>query len=266
MEKNLRYTGPEGTPLLETINKMERLYQVPVAYFEGLAEDIMAKIRLSGLTGHLSFQVPEGYFTGLADQIMHRIRSEQAAGGGLEQERHFQSAAVTSELKEIAPFLLEIGNQNVYKVPSGYFDKLSPLSATEQMALTTATLQTNGENEGAKVIALTPRKRIWRTAVAAAAVVVVLFSGQRFFTHHHDAKVLPVSNNQFASKISTGNGNFDSGLSQLSDEEIIGYLSTPVPAQLDSMSQKAAEETQKAISSMTNEELENYLDRTPATY
>ncbi|SEA12044.1 hypothetical protein SAMN05192529_108141 [Arachidicoccus rhizosphaerae] len=263
MEKNLRYTGPEGTPLLETINKMERLYQVPVAYFEGLAEEIMTKIRLGNLSGHLGFQVPEGYFAGLADQIMHRILSEQHTdAGGRQSLNSFQNAAVASELNEIAPFLLQIGNQNVYRVPAGYFERLSPLGYKEQ----DLQIQTTADAQGGKVIALTPRKRIWRTAVAAAAVVVVLFSGQRFFTNHHDAKVLPVSNNQFASKISTNNDSFAAGLSELSDEEIMGYLSTPDPAQKDSMSQQADEETQKAISNMTNEELENYLDRTPATY
>jgi hypothetical protein len=267
MEKNLRYTGPEGTPLLETVNKMERLYQVPVAYFEGLAADIMAKIRLGDFSGHMNFQVPDGYFTGLADQIMQRIQSEQISRDVLEEKQSFKNEGMAAELADIAPLLLQIGNQNVYSIPEGYFEQLNPLLPAEQADNVAKDWSSNAARQGGKVIPLSTGKRVWRTAVAAAAVVVVLFSGERFFSGHHDAKVLPVSNNQFAAKITTGNDSFNAGLSELSDEDIMGYLRGPGPVSTkDSLSQEAAEETQKAISSMTNEELENYLDRTPATY
>ncbi|GAB3347363.1 hypothetical protein GCM10027566_01540 [Arachidicoccus ginsenosidivorans] len=270
MEKNLRYTGPDGTPLLDTINKMERLYQVPLFYFEGLADEIMAKIRLENFSGNMGYQVPKDYFTGLADQILSRIHASEKTAPS-HQQPDFQQLSVQKELESVAPFLLEIGNKNVYTVPAGYFSSLQPLQITQKLAETKADITTSNkttDNSGTKVIPLTARKRIWRTAVAAAAIVVVLFSGERYFTNHHQHSVMPVSNNQFASKInSADNDSFNAaGLSELSDEEIMGYLSTPDPTHKDSLSEQAAKETQKAISSMTNEELENYLERTPATY
>lgn len=263
MEKNLRYTGPDGSSILDAVNKMERLYQVPLSYFEGLADEIMAKIRLGAFSANTGYQVPEGYFSGLADKIMSRIHAEGRTTSGRQNE--FSDPAVSGELEQVAPLLLQIGNQNVYKVPEGYFESLSPSEAVGPYSAAHEN-RIIEEKTGGKVIALTPRKRIWRTAVAAAAIVVVLFSGERYFTNHHDSNIPRATGTQFASKIQTNNDSFRSGVSQLSDEEIMGYLSTPDPALRDSMNEKATEETQKAISSMTNEELESYLERTPATY
>lgn len=262
MEKNLRYTGSGGTPILDTVNKMERLYKVPLSYFEGLADEIMAKIRLGTFSGNMGYRIPEGYFSGLAGQIIDRIHSERKMTSDLQSD--FRDPSVYQELKDIAPLLLQIGNQNVYEVPKGYFQGLSAADMVQAEAGRELTSIRNDDD--GKLIPLTPRKKIWRTAVAAAAIVVVIFSGQHYFTNHHDSSVPPPSGNQFASKLNTGNDSFRSGISELSDEEIMGYLSTPDPSLRDSMSEKAAEETQKAISSMTNEELENYLERTPATY
>lgn len=262
MEKNLRYTGPDGNSILDAVNKMERLYQVPLSYFEGLADEIMAKIRLGAFSGNLGYQVPAGYFSGLADQIMSRIQSEE--NSATSPKNDFRDAAVYQELAEVAPLLLQISNQNVYEVPKGYFESLTSDQAmrSDDMIQTTVTEKdTNG-----KVIPMRSSKSIWRTAVAAAAIVVVLFSGERYFTNYHNNTVPQATSNQFASKINTNSDSFFTGISTLSDEEIMGYLSTPDPTLRDSMSDKAAEETQKAISSMTNEELENYLERTPATY
>jgi len=273
MEKNLRHTGPGGTPLLDTINKMERLYQVPQSYFEGLSGEIMARIRLESFSGKINYQVPEGYFEGLADQIIGRIHAAESTAATPQDQQGFQQESVQEELASVAPFLLSIGNRNVYSVPAGYFQNLQawPLANTaatgDTKADSTNPNQINHHNKGGKVIPLTPVKRIWRTAIAAAAIVVVLFSGERYFSNQHQHQATPVSNNQFASKINAAdNDSFNADVSGLSDEEIMGYLSTPDPSLKDSMSEQAAKETQKAISSMTNEELENYLERTPATY
>lgn len=264
MEKNLRHTGPEGTPILDTVNKIERLYLVPHGYFEGLAEETMTRIRMEAFSANMGYQVPEGYFSGLAGQIMSRIQSADESTAELQND--FRNPLVAQELAEVAPLLLQIGNKNVYGVPTGYFESLSSDQAMGTVAPEASARLSTHKDKGGKVIALTPSKRIWRSAVAAAAVLVVLFSGEHYFTKHHDTSVTPATKNQFASKINTNMDSFPSDVSTLSDEEIMGYLSTPEPSLGAKGDEIATEETQKAISTMTNEELENYLDRTPATY
>ena len=274
MEKNLRYNSEEGYPILGAINKIDRLYEVPLHYFEELPAAIMAKIRLNGVSREMGFSVPEGYFAGLASQIMTRIHAEDQLG--LEHSSEIEAKTtdnqtVEEELAEVAPFLLGISRKDVYSVPQHYFASLAPLDVVQPSAS-----QELGEQQvGAKVVPMDSKRSIWRTAVAAAAVVLVLFSGQRFLSHQkgHNRGDVPVSTgNQFAAKIYT---NTDSqattdntlGLEELSDEEILNYLNTVDPSSVhDSVDKVVTEETQKAISDMSSEELESYLERTPAIY
>ena len=268
MEKNLRYDSADGTPILDSLKKTDRLYQVPTAYFDELPDAIMAKIRLNNLTKDAGFTVPEGYFEGLAGQIMSKIHAENLA---VPLVTTTASQSVEEELEEVAPFLLQISKKQVYSVPNGYFESLNPLRLADKAE---QPVDSEDRAEGGKVISMNSRNGLWRTAVAAAAVVLVLISGQRFFSSQQSGNnngVPEHSGPQFAAKIYTENDSFDKGatigLEELSDDEILGYLSTPDPSTpSDSLEEAATEETQKAISDMTNEELESYLEKTPATY
>lgn len=81
-------------------------YQVPAGYFDGLAEQVLQRIRaeeentpvLPNTTN--PYQVPQGYFEGLAAQVMQRIKASE----------------------ESFPFLPQATNP--YKVPGGYFEEL----------------------------------------------------------------------------------------------------------------------------------------------
>lgn len=256
MEKNLSNTDPKGTPFLDAVDKTQRLYRVPASYFEELAAEVITRIRLDNLSVSMDYEVPKGYFSQLPAQIMDRIHSERQGLTKLYQTYSFKDPAVVEELKAVAPFLLQIGNHNVYQVPADFFEQFE---AQRQSAPET-------QKAAAKVIPLTRRKRIWRAAVAVAAVLVVLFSGERYFMEHQEESTIAESSNQFASKISTDNDSFRAGLSELTDQEILSYLSTPTMTLVDSVNEQLEEETQKAISTMTNEELESYLERTPAIY
>ena len=273
MKKNLRYNSQEGYPILGAINKIDRLFQVPVGYFDGLPEAIMAKIRLDSVSKDMGFQVPDGYFAGLASQIMTKIHADQQINDQKEPVLKTQTAdrqEVEEELQAVAPFLLQISRKDVYSVPEHYFESLDPLQANKKASISNQT----EEPTGAKVVPLHSRNSIWRTAVAAAAVVLVLFSGQRFFSnqHKHGDQLPESTGTQFAAKIYTNTdseeaGSTTIGLEQLSDEEILSYLNTVDPSSAnDSIDEILTEETQKAISNMTSEELESYLERTPATY
>lgn len=255
MEKNLiNKNGPEDGSILASIDKKARLFKVPVAYFEGLSDEIMACIRIREYSRQLDYQVPKGYFVSFAGEVLQRIKNE-AKGSGAKAGFSEPENDIQAELAQVAPLLLKIGNKNVYQVPGGYFENLSPLDSV------------NEEAEEIKVIPITAKKKFWRTAVAAAAILGVLVSGERYFNHdaNNGQPNAPVT--QFAATVDTNNDSFQRNLSGLSDFEIAEYLkSQPDLSTKDSMFLEGASETQQAISDMTNEELETYLDRTPATY
>lgn len=269
MEKNLfNSNSPDHGGFLGMINAKERLYSVPPAYFEGLAGEIMAKIfALAEGSRNMGYQVPQGYFEGFAGQVLRKIKQTNKDVTDLQDNglsvQGFKNEHIREELSECAPLLLNIGNRNVYQVPSGYFDRF-PTTRLIGNELKNAP---STEDKETSVVAITPMKKFWRTAVAAAAILGVLFSGERYLNHANKSSDPNPSSNQYAATIQDSNANFQQHLSGLSDLEIVNYLKTPEPtAGLDSISEKAAVETQKAISGMTNEELETYLERTPATY
>lgn len=271
MEKNLMNSNsPDHGEMLSRINPKERLYTVPPTYFEGLADEIMAKILSLGKTTsrEMAYNVPKGYFEGFAQQVMSRILEEKGADVDYQEtsgaSTGFGSEDIREELSKCAPLLLSIGNANVYEVPAGYFNQFATPGFIPRLVLTD---ETTTEEQNAPVVAMTPMKKFWRTAVAAAAILGVLISGERYFNHSSKPASPTPSSNQYAATIQDSNANFQQHLSGLSDLEIVNYLKTPEPITgLDSISEKAAVEAQKAISGMTNEELETYLERTPATY
>lgn len=269
MEKNLMNSnGPDHGDILGRINPKERLYTVPPTYFDGLAEEIMAKIlSLGGTSRDMAYQVPKGYFEGFAQQVLDRIKETKGANIDYQESnlasQGFRNEQIREELSQCAPLLLTIGNGNVYEVPQGYFDRFPTTGLTGREL----TDESSNQEQEAPVVAITPMKKFWRTAVAAAAILGVLISGERYFNHANKPSSPNPSSNQYAATIQDSNANFQQHLSGLSDLEIVNYLKTPEPTTgLDSISEKAAVETQKAISGMTNEELETYLERTPATY
>ena len=111
------------------VNAMpQNIYQVPVGYFESLAEQILNRIRalkednaeeeltnlsplLKSLFGKTSYSAPAGYFEALAEQVLNRIRALEA------------NAA--EELNHLSPLLKSISRNTSYSAPAGYFDSLS---------------------------------------------------------------------------------------------------------------------------------------------
>ena len=90
-------------------------YALPMGYFTELPSAIMEKIRievvLQGGSGQ-AYQAPEGYFEGLSENILAKIQQQPGA-----------SSEVRAELEAVAPFLNTLGKQPLYTVPPGYFEQ-----------------------------------------------------------------------------------------------------------------------------------------------
>ena len=121
-------------------------YTVPAGYFEGLAGELLQRIKADMSTPVLPqtnnpYQVPQGYFEGLADKLLHRIKEEphpiplslrRGAGGEVYEvpQGYFDTLAdkLLQRIKEEEPVLspaLQQAKQVTYEVPQGYFDTLA---------------------------------------------------------------------------------------------------------------------------------------------
>ncbi len=137
------------SPSLISLNQ-SNVFIVPKGYFEGLATDIIAKIKQESLliaAKSNTFQVPENYFETLSDSILSKIRID---------ENEF-----VDELKNVAPLLNTISKQNIYTVPKNYFETFEVNKIKQQPA---------------KVISLSIARR-WVTYAAAAIIAGVLITG-----------------------------------------------------------------------------------------
>lgn len=108
-------------------------YTVPVGYFDGLAEQVLRRIKaleaatIAGELNHLApvlaslpvqtpYTVPAGYFESLPELVLSRVRTADTSG-------------VQDELGELSPLLAGLSRKTPYQVPAGYFDSLQPGAA-----------------------------------------------------------------------------------------------------------------------------------------
>ena len=143
-------------------------YTVPAGYFEGLAGELLQRIKADMSTPVLPqtnnpYQVPQGYFEGLADKLLHRIKEEphpiplslrRGAGGEVYEvpQGYFDTLAdkLLQRVKEEEPALspaLQQAKQVTYEVPQGYFDSL-PATILNRIKAE----QTDGVNEELEIL------------------------------------------------------------------------------------------------------------------
>ena len=155
----------------------QNIYAVPPGYFEGLADQILHRIKaleatnakeelnyLSPLLGNVSkempYTVPAGFFQDPSDYLLKKIR---------EHEDHQTSE---QEIGSLSPLLGSLKNKNPYTVPSGYFDTLETKVVRQGE-------DSFGDNKETKVISIT-RRRWYRLAVAAVVIGIVAIGGLLF--------------------------------------------------------------------------------------
>ena len=153
---------------LATINA-QNVYTVPVGYFDGLAAQVLNRIKameatnvteelgylspmLSNLSKQMPYSVPVGYFEGFEANLLQSVR----------ESNDYQTAK--EELETLSPLLNGLKKEMPYSVPQGYFEQL-------------ASTITKGENKPViKVVSIT--SRTWfRYAAAALVIGLVTITG-----------------------------------------------------------------------------------------
>jgi hypothetical protein len=122
--------------LIATISR-ETPYQAPEGYFLSFPTVVLESVqtslpRVAGTENAkpLTFSVPEGYFEGLAQQVLNRIKTGISNDMGNDMENGMREEAALPAIPDSLPALLvQAGRRTPYTVPEGYFDGLSPLLA-----------------------------------------------------------------------------------------------------------------------------------------
>lgn len=147
----------------------QNIYAVPAGYFEGLADQILNRIKaleatnskeelsyLSPLLSNVSkegpYSVPAGFFQNLTEDVLTKI------------SEHEDYQTSVEEIESLSPLLSSLKNKKTYSIPAGYFEKL----------------ETGVEKKETKVISITNR-RWYRLALAAAVIGIVAISGLAIF-------------------------------------------------------------------------------------
>jgi hypothetical protein len=146
-------------------NNPENVYTVPEGYFNGLANQVLNRIKafetddakdelsylsplVSSLSKEMLFDVPAGYFDGLEERMMHSVR----------ESGNYRTAK--EEIAALSPFLSGLKKEMPYSIPQGYFDELQIQPAKSQ-------------TPAAKVVSITSRN--WFRVAAAAVVTGIIF-------------------------------------------------------------------------------------------
>jgi len=147
----------------------QNIYATPVGYFEGLADQILNRIKaleandakeelsylspfLSNVSKEMPYSVPARFFQDLSEDVLKKISEHQ----------DYQTSE--EEIEALSPLLSSLKNKNPYSTPAGYFEKLE-----------------NGvEKKEAKIISIT-RRRWYRLSVAAVVIGIIAISGLAIF-------------------------------------------------------------------------------------
>src|SRR5258705_2925612 len=161
---------------------LQNTYAVPAGYFEGLADQILDRIKaleatnakeelrflyplLSNLTKKTPYTVPADYFQNFSDGMLHML------------SEHADYQTSEEEIDTLSPLLSSLKNKKPYSVPAGYFEKL----------------ETGIKKKETKVISIT-RRRWYRLAVAAVVIGIVAISGLVIFRSNQvDPKKNPLA-------------------------------------------------------------------------
>ena len=147
----------------------QNIYEVPDGYFEGLASQILNRIKaleasnakeeleilspmLCGISKVMPLTVPSGYFENLSEKMMIAVRE------------HADYQTRDEEITALSPLLSKISRKSPYQIPEDYFENLST-SITKR--------------EETKVIFIA-RRKWYRFAAAAAMIGIIILGGLLF--------------------------------------------------------------------------------------
>jgi hypothetical protein len=220
----------EISPLIADFQSVNP-YRVPEGYFTSLSVAIVEKIRIETVLGQASadtYGVPAGYFEGLSANILSKIKTGEA------------NNEVRIELAEVAPLLNTISREQVYTVPSGYFEELD----------LTAAMKTPKEG---KVVTLRIARK-WMQFAAAAVMAGILVTGAFLFTDDRG------SLNQTKTDIP----DVSSEMNKVSEDELVTYLDytehiIAAPAATSLATEAELADVKNNLHQLSDEELNQYL-------
>lgn len=146
----------------------QNIYTVPAGYFDGLASQVLNRIRameatsaadetgllsatLNNISRKMPYAVPTGYFEGLAEQTIQSVRVSS------------DHQTAKEEIESLSPLLSGLKKQIPYSVPEGYFEQIGFMPVKREI----------------KVVSITHR-RWFRYAAAAIVTGIVVLSGFLF--------------------------------------------------------------------------------------
>lgn len=218
-------------------------YRVPGDYFEGLAGQIMIRIKameasnaseellalsplLSNISRKTPYQAPEGYFEGLKENLLASVMQGEI------------SQSADEELESLSPLLSGLKKKMPYRVPEGYFS--------------TITIPTHTRKKEAKVIPMTSRK--WFRYTAAAVVVgFVAISGLLLFNNNRTTAD-PSTIIQETAKIV--NEKEVNSLVEMSDIDLLTE---------DASTLVASAEVKELVKTLSEEEIQAFVNETAIT-
>jgi hypothetical protein len=236
------------------INGISRVmpYSVPAGYFEGLTNDVLARIRanangevnavgeakaelqnlsplLSSISREMPYSVPAGFFEDIAE------KASKWAGSSAQTAKE--------ELDELSPLLSGMKKEMPFSVPQGYFDEINKKADVES-------------RRGARLVSITAG-RWFRYAAAAVVTGVIVLSGFLIFGNKQS---IDPNEQSFAW--------VKKNLKKVSTDDIDHFVEmvdagAPVVASAEVKSDsKETNEIKELIKNIPDEELQQFLDDT----
>ena len=224
----------------------QNVYRVPGGYFDGLAEQVLNRIKalntenaagemnylspfLSGLSKQMPYSVPAGFFDGLTESVIACVKME--------------NKTAAEELEELSPLLSGLKKETLYSVPKDYFEQLN------------GTIETKEIKPVVKVVSFA-RQKWFHYAAAAVVIGIVALGGFLLFNKN---SIDPKTQStkwviQNTKKISTDEIN---SFVQLADEEVPDVAFVDPKAHV-----KDKNDIQELIKGISDKEIEDFLDET----
>ena len=215
-------------------NDRKNVFSIPDTYFESFARRVLLKIG----TLKTTLQAPQGYFSTFSNKLLLKIEELEETGKGSDN---------------IGSLLSGLKNKNVFTVPDGYFEK-------NKIDLL------RGKSRTAVIRPMFHKRGIWKQAVAAVVTGIISINALWMFNQSNSSITSisedpGVSSYIRASKEYKSEEQLNEGISKLSNDDIIKYLSTNgSDADNENLISSLGEKDLPAQSTPSSDESENSAD------
>jgi len=228
------------------IATLQNVYTVPVGYFDGLAAQVLNRIKaieaknvseelsylspsLSNISKQMPYAVPAGYFEGLAVTLMQLVRDSH----------DYQTAQ--EELETLSPLLSGLKKNMPYTVPQGYFESLGE----------------KRNKPAAKIVSISHHS--WfRFAAAAVVTGVMVLAGFIYFSSRNSVDPVDQPYAWVKKSIKKVDKADIDAFVKLADEELTNQA-------VVATSPVKQEEIKELMKDVTDKEIQDFLDSAPET-